>query len=135
MLKYNDENHVIFMELYSMPNGNESMVITLPTEASYLASICFHDEQMSDMDTTATFNLMNAMKVYDEEEGLGQQIVFGNDFIKAMLSHEGLYIAYIGDEEAEDIKDRWHDAHLDLKPFHRQYQQVKQLLKETNERQ
>lgn len=133
VLKYNDENHVIFMELYSMPNGKEAMVITLPTEASYLASVCFHDEKMSDMDTTATFNLMNAMKVYDEEEGLGQQIVFGNDFIEAMLTHEGLYIAYIGDEEADDIKDRWHDAHLDLAPFHRQYQQVKELIKEANE--
>ena len=50
-----------------------------------------------------------------------------------MLSHEGMYIAYIGDEETEDIKDRWHDAHLDLAPFHRQYQQVKQLVKEAND--
>lgn len=133
VLKYNDENHVIFMELYSLPTGEEAMVITLPTEASYLASICFHDEQMQDMDTTATFNLMNARNVREEEEGLGQQIVYGNDFIEAMLSHEGMYIAYIGNEETDDIKERWHDAHLDLKPFHRQYPQVKQLLKEANE--
>ena len=133
VLQYNDENHVIFMELYTLPTGEEAMVITLPTEASYLASICFHDEQMQDMDTTATFNLMNARNVREEEEGLGQQIVYGNDFIEAMLSHEGMYIAYIGNEETDDIKERWHDAHLDLKPFHRQYQQVKQLLKEANE--
>ena len=133
VLQYNDENHVIFMELYSLPNNDEAMVITLPTEASYLASICFHDERMQDMDTTATFNLMNAWNVRDEEEGLGQQIVYGDDFIEAMLSHEGLYIAYIGDEDADDIRERWHDAHLDLKPFRWQYQQVKQLLKEANE--
>ncbi len=133
VLQYNDENHVIFMELYSLPNNDEAMVITLPTEASYLASICFHDERMQDMDTTATFNLMNARNVRDEEEGLGQQIVYGDDFIEAMLSYEGLYIAYIGDEDADDIRERWHDAHLDLKPFHRQYPQVKQLLKEANE--
>lgn len=133
VLKYNDENHVIFMELYALPTGKEAMVITLPTEASYLASVCFHDERMQDMDTAATFNLMNARNVHDEEEGLGQQIVYGDDLIEEMLSHEGLYIAYIGDEEADDIKERWHDAHFDLKPFLRQYQQVKHLLKEANE--
>ena len=133
VLQYNDENHIIFMELYALPTGNEVLVITLPIEASYLASVCFHDEQMQDMDTTATFNLMNARNVRDEEDGLGQQIVYGNNFIEEMLSHKGMYIAYIGDEEADDIKDRWHDAHLDLKPFHRQYQQVKHLLKEANE--
>ena len=131
VLKYNDENHVIFMELYSMPNGKEAMVITLPTEASYLSSVCFHDERMQDIDTTATFHLTDAINVLEEEEGLGQQIVFGQEFIDAMLSHAGLYIAYIGDEEAEDIRDHWHDAHLSLEPFHRQYQQVKELIKEA----
>ena len=132
VLRYNDENHVIFMELYALPTGNEAMVITLPTEASYLASICFHDEQMQDMDTAATFRLSNALNVL-EEEGLGQQIIYSKELIDAMLSHEGMYIAYIGDEESDDIKERWHDTHLDLEPFHRQYQQVKQLIKEANE--
>lgn len=129
VLQYNDENHVIFMELFFLPDGKEAIVITLPTEASYLSSICFHNEQMADIDSTATFNLMNARKIEEEEKELGQQIVYGNEFINAMLSHEGMYIAYIGDEEADDIKDRWHDAHLDLQPFHRQYQQVKQLIR------
>lgn len=129
LLRYDDKNHIIFMELYYMPNEDEIMVITLPTEASYLASICFLDEQMAEMDTTATFNLLNARYVHEEEEGLGQQIVYGKDFIDAMLSHAGMYIAYIGDEKANDIKDHWHDAHLSLEPFHKQYQQVKQMLK------
>lgn len=125
VLRYNDLNHIIFLELYFLPNNDEMMVITLPTEASYLSSICFHNEQMTDIDTTITFNLLNARYVHEEEEGLGQQIVYGKELIDAMLSHEGMYIAYIGDEDAKTIKDHWHDAHLALDKFQEQYQQVK----------
>ena len=130
---YNDENHVIYMDLYFFPNSKEIMFITLPKEAAYLASVMFHGESMDAMDSTATYNLQNAFNLGEENEYDGQQIIYADDFIEAMLSHEGMYIAYIGDEEADDIKDRWHDAHLDLAPFHRQYQQVKQLVKEAND--
>ena len=129
VLRYNDENHVIFMALYFLPNNNEVLVITLPTEASYLASICFYDEQLDKIDTTATFNLTNALNVQEAEDEFGQMITYNKKLIDAMLSHQGMFIAYIGDEEGDDIRDRWHDAHLDLKPFHRQYQQVKELMK------
>lgn len=128
---YNDENHVIYMDLYFFPNGKELMFITLPKEAAYLASVMFHGESMDAMDSTATYNLQNAFNLGEEDEYEGQLIIYADDFIEAMLSHEGMYIAYIGDEEADDIKDRWHDAHLDLAPFHRQYQQVKELIKES----
>ena len=130
---YNDENHVIYMDLYFFPNGKELMFITLPKEAAYLASVMFHGESMDAMDSSATYDLQNAFNLGEEDEYEGQLIIYADDFIEAMLSHEGMYIAYIGDEETEAIKDRWHDAHLDLAPFHRQYQQVKQLVKEAND--
>lgn len=123
----NNENHVICMDLYSFPNGDEGMVVTLPVEAENLASIMFRQENMLDIDTTLNYTIAEARDIQERSEDLGQVIWFGKDFIYAMLSHEGMYIAYIGTEEAEDITDRIHKCHLDLKQFHKQYQQVKEL--------
>lgn len=130
VFRYGDDeqNHIIYMDLYFLPNNEEAMVVTLPMEAEYLSSVMFHGEEMSDIDTTSTFNLMNAYKVLDKTEDLGQVIAFGKDLIDAMLTHDGMYIAYIGDEDSDDIKERFHDAHLRLDKFHEQYQQVKALL-------
>lgn len=130
VFRYGDDeqNHIIYMDLYFLPNNEEAMVVTLPMEAEYLSSVMFHGEEMSDIDTTATFNLMNAYKVLDKTEDLGQVIAFGKDLIDAMLTHDGMYIAYIGDEDSDDTKERFHDGHLRLNKFHEQYHQVKALL-------
>lgn len=124
----NNENHVICMDLYFFPSGDEGMVVTLPVEAKNLASIVFRQENMLDIDTTLNYTIAEARDMQDRSDELGQVIWFGKDFIEAMLSHEGMYIAYVGTEEAEDITDRIHKCHLDLKQFHKQYQHVKQLM-------
>ena len=131
VFRYGDDgqNHIIYMDLYFSPYNNEEvMAITLPLEAEYLSSIAFHGEGMGDIDTHATFTLMNAYNVADKTEDLGQMIAFGKDLIDAMLTHDGMYIAYIGDEDSDDIKERFHDAHLRLDKFHEQYHKVKALL-------
>lgn len=61
----------------------------------------------------------------EKHEDLGQTIFFGKELIEAMLTHEWLYIYYIGNENSDDIKDRLHGAHLALDLFHKQYQDVK----------
>ncbi len=124
-----DVNHVICMDLYLTPDNDEAIVITLPDEAEYLASVMFHGEDMGDLDTTATFNLMKARNVLDKSEDCGQLIAFGKDFINAMLTHKGMFIAYIGDEESNDIKERFHDCHLPLSKFHEQYAVVKSQMR------
>ena len=130
VFRYGDDeqNHIIYIDLYFMPDNKEGIAITLPMEAEYLASVMFNGEEMSDIDTSATFNLMNAYNVVDKSEDLGQMIAFGKEFIDAMLTHDGMYIAYIGCEESDEIKDRFHDSHLRLDKFHEQYNMVKELL-------
>lgn len=121
-------NQSISLDMYITPDNEDVMIITLPVRAEYLASVMFHGEDMRDIDTTTTFNLMNAYNVLDKTEDYGQVIVFGEGFIDTMLTHDGMYIAYIGDEDSDDIKERFHDAHLPLTKFHEQYRQVKELL-------
>ena len=124
-----DENryHIIDLDLYILPDSSECMAITLPLEAECLGSVLFNHGKIEEheYDTTAVFNMTNALRVAEKHEDLGQTILFGKELIEAMLTHEWLYIYYIGNENSDDIKDRLHGAHLALDLFHKQYQEVK----------
>lgn len=127
VFRYGEENrnYVITMDLYSLSGGQEMMVITLPEEAQSLASIVFHNEDMTDIDDSIRFDYTNAIQVWQRTEENLEMIFFGNDLIDAMLSHHGMYIAYIGNEETDDIYERYHDCHLMLDKFHEQYKSLK----------
>lgn len=130
VLRYGDtENHVVGLDLFFFPNGDEGMVVALPLEAESLVSIVFRQKNMMDIDTALIYTIADASYMQERSEDIGQIVLFGKDFIDAMLTHEGMYIAYVGTEEAEDFTDRIHKCHLDLKQFHNQYQQVKELTK------
>ena len=116
-----DRKQIICLNLHRTPDGEEVMAITLPQDAEYLASVVFHGEDMRDIDTSLHFTINEALFTKEKTENSGQLIVFGEDFIQAMLAHDGLYITYIGNEESDNIEDRWHDAHLLLPKFHEQY--------------
>lgn len=116
-----NENHVISLDLYSLPDGKESMVITLPEEAQSFQSIMFNGEDMRQIDTSLYFDYKKAIHVLPETEENNESIFFGSDLIEAMLSHDGMFVGYIGDEETDEILERYHDAHLMLDKFHEQY--------------
>ena len=80
---------------------------------------------MTDIDDSIRFDYTNAIQVWQRTEENLEMIFFGNDLIDAMLSHHGMYIAYIGNEETDDIYERYHDCHLMLDKFHEQYKSLK----------
>ena len=123
VFRYGDENeaHVITLDLYHQPDKGERLAISLPMEAETLASIVFHHDDMRDIDTTLHFSTENALHVLEQSEDEGEMIIFGEEMIDAMLSHQGMYIAYIGTEETNDISERIHDSHLMLTQFQEQY--------------
>ena len=130
VLRYDDNtNHVVGLNLYFFPDGDEGMVVTLPVEAESLVSIVFRQKNMMDIDTALIYTIADASYMQERSEDIGQIVLFGKDLIDAMLTHEGMYLAYFGTEEAEDLADLIHKCHLDLKQFHNQYQQVKELTK------
>jgi hypothetical protein len=109
------------LDLYHQPDKGERLAISLPMEAETLASIVFHHDDMRDIDTTLHFSTENALHVLEQSEDEGEMIIFGEEMIDAMLSHQGMYIAYIGTEETNDISERIHDSHLMLTQFQEQY--------------
>lgn len=128
VLRYDDNtNHVVGLNLYFFPDGDEGMVITLPVEAESLVSIMFHQNEMMDIDSTLNYTIADASYMQERSEDIGQIVLFGKDLIDAMLTHEGMYLAYFGTEESENLADLIHKCHLDLKQFHKQYQHVKEL--------
>lgn len=128
VLRYGDtENHVVGLDLFFFPNGDEGMVVTLPVEAESLVSIMFRQKNMMDIDSTLNYTIADASYMQERSEDIGQIVLFGKDFIDAMLTHEGMYLAYFGTEESENLADLIHKCHLDLKQFHKQYQHVKEL--------
>lgn len=122
----NNENHVVCMDMYFLPSGDEGMVVTLPVEAEKLESIMFGNKD--DIDFTQLFRIEEAKGFQERSEDLGQVIWFGKDFIDAMLTHDVMYIVYKGTENTEELLDGIHSCNLILHKFHQQYQQVKQLM-------
>ncbi len=122
----NNENHVVCMDMYFLPSGDEGMVVTLPVEAEKLESIMFGNKE--DLDFTQLFRIEEATSFQERSEDLGQVIWFGKDFIDAMLTHDVMYIVYKGTENTEELMEGIHSCNLILHKFHQQYQQVKQLM-------
>ena len=120
------EHHVICLDLYFFPSGDEGMVVTLPIEAEKLESIMFGNKD--DIDLTQLFRIEDATDFRERSEDLGQVIWFGKDFIDAMLTYDVMYIVYKGTENTEEIYDSIHSCNLILHKFHQQYQQVRQLM-------
>lgn len=121
-----EQKHIICLDLYRKPSGEEMLAITLPQEAEYLASVVFHGEQMLDIDPASVHTLNDALFVQDKSEECGQQIVYGEDLIQEMLAYDGMFIAFIGNEQSDNIKEKYHDCHLLLTKFHEQYEALKQ---------
>ena len=128
LLRYgeNNMNHVIGMDVYFLPDGRDGLILTLPAEAAYLMNIAFHDASLENIDSTAMFTMFDALDMSQIEDGK-TMMAFDQDLIEAMLSHEGMFISYIGNEETENYQDRFHPCHLMLTKFHEQYAQMKAL--------
>ena len=128
LLRYgeNNMNHVIGMDVYFLPDGRDGLILTLPAEAAYLMNIAFHDASLENIDSTAMFTMFDALDMSQTEDGK-TMMAFDQDLVNAMLSHEGMFISYIGDEETENFQDRFHPCHLMLTKFHEQYAQMEAL--------
>lgn len=126
LLRYgeNNTNHVIGLDVYFLRDGRDGLILTLPAEAEYLMNIAFHDESLENIDSTAMFNMFDALDMSQTEDGK-TMMAFDQDLIEAMLSHEGMFISYMGNEETENYQDRFHPCHLMLTKFHEQYAQMK----------
>ena len=122
-----DTNQYIYMDMYLTPDNKEVMIMTLPLEAEQLASIVFTDDA-TDLDNATTFNLSNSLNVLERTEEDGLSVLFGKDFIDAMLAHTGMFIGYVG--EGETLEESYRSAHLLLTKFHEQYAHIKPLLYE-----
>ena len=123
LFRYGEDNmnHIITLDLYSLPEDQEAVIVTLPMEADSLAFIAFHGEDFGDIDMDIFFHSGNVIQSVPKSDECGVQLLYGREFIDAMLSHKGLFIAYIGDEEGDDL----HDCHLSLTRFHEQYNRLK----------
>lgn len=117
-----EQKHIICLDLYRKPSGEEMLVVTLPQEAEYLASIVFHGEYMQDLDPASVRTLNDALFYQEKSEECGQQIVYGEDLIQEMLTYNGMFISFVGNEQSDSINDKYHDSHLLLTKFHEQYE-------------
>jgi len=119
------ENYVIYMDLYQLPDDKERLVITLPKEAESLVSIIFHNGDMREIDNGLHLTKVDALQIEERTDESGETLVFGNDFVDAMLAHEGMFISYFAEGEAEHWEDLFRSCHLPLALFQKQYQELK----------
>ena len=77
---------------------------------------------MQDLDLASVRTLNDALFYQEKSEECGQQIVYGEDLIQEMLTYNGMFISFVGNEQSDSINDKYHDSHLLLTKFHEQYE-------------
>lgn len=87
----------ISMNMSQTKDGHKLMEVRLPTIAEDLISVSFYDDMdclgnIGDEDTTAIFNRSNAIDVLPRTKNYGKTFVFGESFIDAMLTHNGMIV-------------------------------------------
>ena len=74
------------------------------------------------------FTKDSAIKVMERTEEYSELVMFDQDIMNYMLSKDGLFIMYEGQDQLSNSTSRIKSLHLPLSQFQRQYQQAKSLL-------
>lgn len=120
--KWEGVEHVICLDYYDTPDYGETVIITLPADADYLATIMFNNDGFDNI-SELTYSQEDALHVLEHEEG-GLSLLFGRDLLEAMLTNDGMFIGYIGKELNEERECLFYDCHLILSRFQEQFTQL-----------
>ena len=123
-----NENRVIKLEIFYHPDNTDLLLIELPKDAETLLGISFLNDSTKTTDTTCFYTVVDAIQSTPQSEECGPIIVYDQNLIYDMLTHNHMFIEYLDEIETEDLKDRWHSAHLSLNKFHEQFYPVLQML-------
>lgn len=120
--KWEGDEHVICIDYYDTPKYGETVIITLPNDADYLATIMFNNDSFDNL-SEITYSQEDALHVLEHEEG-GLSLLFDSRLLESMLENDGMFIGYIGKELNEEHECLFYDGHLVLSKFQEQYRKL-----------
>jgi hypothetical protein len=105
----------------------------LPLNAENLLCISFLDDVTRTTDTTCVYTIVDALQTVPKSEDSGPIILYNQDLIYDMLTHSHMFIEYIETGKTNNIRKRWHSAHLSLNKFPKQFFSVLEMLEDKTE--
>lgn len=120
----NDEKSFITeIDVCVRPDSNFVMVF-FPEDAIGGAGIMFSKGNEVCVLDDISFHAEDALKVYDRTDSTNYALLFGQDMIDAMMSHEAMFIGYVNDDIESTIDERFKDCMTLLGKFHEQYPEL-----------
>lgn len=121
-----DKSYITEIDVCVCPDSNFVMIF-FPEDAIGGAGIMFSKgNDISKLDEIS-FHAEDAFRVYERTDSTNYALMFGQEMIDAMMSHEAMFIGYVNDNIAGTFDERFKDCMTLLGKFHEQYPELLKL--------
>lgn len=118
-----DKNYITEINVHLLPD-KKSVVVYFPEDAISCPMILFSKEGVQDIDTIR-FRQEDALAFEERTDSTNMAVVFDENLLEAMLSHDAMFIGYLNNDiHSDDMKDRFSDCMLLLYKFKEQYRKL-----------
>jgi len=118
-----DKNYITEINVHLLPD-KKGVVVYFPEDAISCPSIMFSKEGVQDIDTIS-FHYEDALVFKERTDSANMAVVFDEDLLDAMLSHDAMFIGYLNDDTcSDDMEDRFSSCMLLLDKFQKQYREL-----------
>lgn len=115
-----DKNYITEINVHLLPD-KKCVVVYFPEDAVSCPTIVFSKEGVQDMDTIS-FRQEDALAFEERTDSTNMVVVFDENLLNAMLSHDVMFIGYLNDDiHSDDLEDRFCSCMLILDKFQEQY--------------
>lgn len=129
ILRHRDDDEKSFIteiDVCLRPDSN-FVIVFFPEDAIGSAGIMFsQSSDVGELDEVS-FHASDALRVYERTDSTNYALMFGQELIDAMMSHDNMFIGYVNDNTDKPVDERFKSCMTILWKFHEQYPELLKL--------